>query len=174
MPALRTLARFLGLAFAVLVWIGSECGDDGPTGIEQDAEFQSTLTGPAERPEPVTTDARGRAFFDSDGDGVRFLIEVEDIQSVTLAHVHFGQIDVAGPIVVELFNASETPVSFEERETLAEGTFTAADIQAVEGIATLDDLLEAMQRGNTYVNVHTTGNPEGEIRGQINFAFPPD
>ncbi len=32
---------------------------------------------------------------------------------------------------------------------------------------TINDLLDEMQRGNTYVNVHTVANPGGEIRGQI-------
>jgi hypothetical protein len=32
---------------------------------------------------------------------------------------------------------------------------------------TLDDLLEQMRAGNTYVNVHTKAHPGGEIRGQI-------
>jgi hypothetical protein len=32
---------------------------------------------------------------------------------------------------------------------------------------TLDDLAAAMDSGDTYVNVHTAENPDGEIRGQI-------
>jgi hypothetical protein len=31
----------------------------------------------------------------------------------------------------------------------------------------LSDLLAAMQAGNTYVNVHTSQFPAGEVRGQI-------
>jgi hypothetical protein len=36
----------------------------------------------------------------------------------------------------------------------------------------LEDLLEAMRSGNTYVNVHTSQYPGGEIRGQIRPAGP--
>jgi hypothetical protein len=32
---------------------------------------------------------------------------------------------------------------------------------------TLEDLVAAMDSGQTYVNIHTTQNPDGEIRGQI-------
>jgi hypothetical protein len=131
------------------------------------ADFEASLTGAAERPDPVTTDATGAAFFDVEGTTVSFRVDVEDIQNVTLAHIHVGATDVAGPIVVELFNASGNPVSFTTRGVLAEATFTEADIDADSGITTLDALLAAMAAGTTYVNVHTTANPGGEIRGQI-------
>jgi hypothetical protein len=32
---------------------------------------------------------------------------------------------------------------------------------------TLEDLVAAMDSGETYVNVHTAEHPDGEIRGQI-------
>jgi hypothetical protein len=153
------LASFLALA--------SDCDDDDLTGIVDDAEWDATLTGTAERPDPVTTVATGVALFDFDGATVRYQIEVEDIDDVTLAHIHAGDATVAGPIVVELFNADGNPVSFGDRDELVEGTFTAADLQAAGGITTLEALMEAMGDGLTYVNVHTSTNPSGEIRGQI-------
>jgi hypothetical protein len=35
------------------------------------------------------------------------------------------------------------------------------------GINTFDDVVQAIVGGGAYVNVHTTTNPGGEIRGQI-------
>ena len=32
---------------------------------------------------------------------------------------------------------------------------------------TINDLVSAMQSGNTYVNVNTEEHPNGELRGQI-------
>jgi hypothetical protein len=32
---------------------------------------------------------------------------------------------------------------------------------------TLEDLVAAMDSGETYVNVHTAEHPDGEIRGQV-------
>jgi hypothetical protein len=161
-----TVPFLLTVAMASILSLGSDCDDD-ITGIIQGAEFAADLTGAAERPDPVTTDATGDAFFDIEGQTIRYLIEVEDIDDVTLAHIHNGDDDTAGPIVVELFNAGGTPVSFTDRDELIEGSFTAADLQAGGGITTIDALIDAMEAGTVYVNVHTTDNPNGEIRGQI-------
>jgi hypothetical protein len=157
----------LVVALAAALSLGSDCDDD-PTGIVEDAEFLADpLTGAAERPDPVTTTATGAAFFDVDGSTVRFRVEVEDIENVTLAHIHNGGVDIAGPIVVELFNAAGTPRTFTARGVLVESTFTEADFEAAGGITTLDALIDAMEAGTVYVNVHTSDNPAGEIRGQI-------
>ena len=47
-----------------------------------------------------------------------------------------------------------------------QGTFDFSNINLASGI-TWSLLLDPMRHGNTYVNVHTTGNPAGELRGQI-------
>lgn len=161
-----TVPRVLAIALTVLA-LAQGCDDDDLTGIIDIAEFTADLTGAAERPDPVSTDATGDAFFDVDGATIRYLIVVEDIDDVTLAHIHNGDDDTAGPIVVELFNAGGDPVSFTDRDDLVEGSFTAADLEAGGGITTIDALIDAMEAGTVYVNVHTTDNPGGEIRGQI-------
>ena len=38
---------------------------------------------------------------------------------------------------------------------------------AAIGINTIDDVIQAVANGNAYVNIHTTTNPGGEIRGQL-------
>lgn len=50
---------------------------------------------------------------------------------------------------------------------LVEGTATADDLVGPLAGSTLDDLIEEINNGNTYVNVHTVQNRPGEIRGQI-------
>jgi hypothetical protein len=44
------------------------------------------------------------------------------------------------------------------------GVFTA---RPAIGINTIDDAIQAILGGNAYVNVHTSQNPGGEIRGQL-------
>jgi hypothetical protein len=38
---------------------------------------------------------------------------------------------------------------------------------AAIGINTIDDVVQAVLNGNAYVNIHSTTNPGGEIRGQL-------
>lgn len=63
--------------------------------------------------------------------------------------------------------AAGTPVSFTDRGTLEEGTFVAGDIDPASGVATMEELIEAMEAGNAYVNVHTTKPRVGRtLRGR--------
>lgn len=168
MRALPSFHHILLLALVAALTVVAACDDDDdPTGPGIGSEFEATLTGAAERPDPITTGATGSATFEVGENSVQFEVEVEDIEDVTMAHIHAGGTEIAGPIVVELFNAGGNPESFTDRATLAQGTFTEADLQVGGGLVTLEALVAAMEAGNTYVNVHTTANPTGEIRGQI-------
>jgi hypothetical protein len=168
MRTVSTMTRFLAIALIATLTMAGECDDDDdPTGPGLGGEFDATLTGAAERPDPVTTDASGSATVDVDEDGGTFEVEVEYITDVTLAHIHIGDANTAGPIAVELFNAGGNPVDFTDRATLATGTCDETDINPASGVDTMEELIEALENGNAYVNVHTSANPAGEIRGQL-------
>jgi hypothetical protein len=128
--------------------------------------FIAKLRGRFEVP-PVETDARGMAHFrlSSDGSRVYFKLFLEDIEEVTMAHIHLGAKGENGPVVVTLFGTLETPISI-ERAVLT-GVITRRNLEGpLEGCA-LEALIQEMKEGNTYVNVHTFEFPDGEIRGQI-------
>lgn len=168
MRTASTFSRLLAVALVAALTMAGNCDDDDdPTGPGIGGEFSATLTGAAERPDPVTTDATGSATVDVDENGGTFEVEVEDITDVTLAHIHIGDANTAGPIAVELFNAGGTPVSFTDRATLATGTFDETDINPASGVSTMEELIEALEAGDAYVNVHTVANGPGEIRGQL-------
>jgi Cu/Zn superoxide dismutase len=128
----------------------------------QEQKFETELSGAAERPEPVATDGVGDAKFESDGASVDFELKWDDLTSPAFAaHIHCGGPQEAGPVGVTLF-AGEMGTEGEVK-----GTFTAPDPGNGCGWEDLADVLEAMASGDTYVNVHTTDHPGGEIRGQI-------
>lgn len=97
--------------------------------------------------------------------------------SVTQAHIHVGQANVAGGIVIFLCtnltppqNVPVPPPCPASPGTVT-GTRTAADVlaQTTQGVSAgeLAAVLTAIRDGVAYANVHTTVSPAGEIRGQI-------
>jgi hypothetical protein len=128
----------------------------------QEQKFEAELSGAAERPTPVETEGVGDAKFESDGASVAFELKWNDLTSpATAAHIHCGGPEVAGPVGVTLFSSAM------DTEGEVKGTFSAPDPGNRCGWEDLRDVLEAMDSGDTYVNVHTTKHPGGEIRGQI-------
>jgi CHRD domain len=54
---------------------------------------------------------------------------------------------------------------------LSKGTITASDLKDPLSGNQLSALVNLIRRGNAYVNVHTTQNPKGEIRGRITIGI---
>jgi len=132
--------------------------------------FRAHLNGRNEVPE-VNTNGQGQAIFklSNDGSSIHYKLIASNIDDILMAHIHVGPADENGPIVVWLYPSSPPPQKIEGRfqGVLAEGTITADDLMGPLEGHSLDDLLNAMNAGNTYVNLHTSQKPSGEIRGQI-------
>ena len=98
-----------------------------------------------------------------DADG-QLIIDVFNMPSGTNnAHFHVGGPGLAGPTVVNvafLANASN-----DYRLT---GSATAANLLVrADQHPFMDDFLQSLVGGQTYLNIHTTNFPGGEIRGQV-------
>ncbi|MCC6454605.1 MAG: CHRD domain-containing protein [Caldilineaceae bacterium] len=133
--------------------------------------FRTQLSGGEEVP-AVVTNAHGKVQFKltDDGSALQFRLVVANIVDVTAAHIHLAPAGVNGGIVVWLYPLNGPPgvlIPGPSNGVLAEGTITAANLTGDLTGATLDDLIAAIVSGNTYVNVHTSANPGGEIRGQL-------
>src|ERR671911_106511 len=109
------------------------------------------------------TPATGVAKFKLRDEGLTFKVNVANIDNVVASHIHCGSVGVNGPVGVTLFGGGPVDVN----GTLAEGVITAPDPGNECGWADLDAVVAALESGDTYVNVHTTAHPGGEIRGQI-------
>jgi hypothetical protein len=130
------------------------------------AGFTVELSGNEEVP-PVQTDAKGSAELTAPHfDNIGYSVNVSNIDKVTMAHIHSGKIGENGPIVVTLFK-TETPSTEPINGNLVSGNITNANLEGPMAGKTLMDLTKSMELGETYVNVHTEENPNGEIRGQI-------
>lgn len=132
--------------------------------------FTAHLSGAEEVP-AVETLATGQAVFqvERDGTALRYRLIVANVEDVLQAHIHLAPAGQNGGVVAFLYPPGPPPQLIPERTdgVLQTGTITADDLRGGLAGASLDDLLEEIRSGDAYVNVHTTANPGGEIRGQI-------
>ena len=119
----------------------------------------------------IDTKAKGEAVFHESKDGMKieFLLVVENIQNITMAHIHIDTGVIVGPIVVWLYPRQPPLMLIPGRfdGVLSKGTITAGDLTGPLSGKSVGDLVALMQKGETYVVVHTSQNPPGEIRGFI-------
>jgi hypothetical protein len=149
--------------------------------VYADASFsklRGLLVGTQEVPVVMTS---GHGTFDAtiskDETSISYELTYSDMQStVTQAHIHIGQPNVNGGIVVWLCgnNPPTSPPAGTQTcppSGTITGTITAANVNGppAQGVTSgeIDQLIEAIRDGNTYVNVHTVVSPNGEIRSQI-------
>ena len=89
--------------------------------------------------------------------------------TVTASHIHVGQKDVSGGVSAFLCGGGSKPAC--PQSGSISGTIVAADVIGPSGqgvsAGEFDELAAAMRAGVTYVNVHSSAFPAGEIRGQI-------
>jgi hypothetical protein len=130
----------------------------------------------------VSTAASGRfgSRVAAEGDAVVYRLTYTGLQGeITQAHIHLGQRHVNGGVVAWLCAnsafVSDAPAGTPEcsgTEGVVEGSIGSQSIVAVPGQGIdpgeFEEVLRAALAGATYVNVHTTSFPSGEIRGQIN------
>ncbi|HEX7097979.1 MAG TPA: CHRD domain-containing protein [Acidimicrobiia bacterium] len=128
--------------------------------------FDARLTGDEEVP-AVTTNGSGYVAVEisEDGDSIDYRLYVSGLDDVIMAHIHVGAPGENGPPVVFLFGPVDPGVASDG--LLAEGTITEADLLPMTGVDTMAQLVESIRTGGAYVNVHTTTNPGGEMRGQL-------
>jgi hypothetical protein len=142
------------------------------------AKFSERLSGYEEVPALSTPgDGTFRARVDRKAQEIQYKLTFGDLESdVTQAHIHFENATNNGNIVVFLCsNLGNGPVGTQACPASGgtiTGTIRPADVTdgaADQGIAAgeFDELVRAMKAGATYVNVHSTGYPTGEIRGQL-------
>jgi hypothetical protein len=126
--------------------------------------------------EVPANDSQGQAqaifHLSDDGTELAFKLNVTNIEGVTQSHIHCGTPGVNGPVVVFLYGFN--PAGVDPHGTINEGVITQANViprpasaACPGGVSTLADVIEKMNSGGAYVNVHTIALPPGEIRGDI-------
>lgn len=123
----------------------------------QSASYSATLSGDNVVP-PVTTTGSGSFTATYDGATISYTLNAS-APEILQAHIHLGAPGENGGVAAFLFG----PVDPGQDSVSVSGTIGAADVT----MGDLASLVDAMNNNGAYVNVHTTANPAGEIRGPI-------
>ncbi|WP_312114921.1 CHRD domain-containing protein [Brevibacillus reuszeri] len=128
--------------------------------------FQALLRGSEEAP-PVTTNATGNIHFrlSEDGQLLEYRLVVNQLRKLTQAHILMGAKGANGLVLVTLFGPVSHGISV--NRGVVTGAITQHDLVGPLLGRTFAELVRLMNDGMTYVDAHTTQNPNGEIRGQI-------
>jgi hypothetical protein len=142
----------------------------------------TTYTAPLSAAQEVPANpslARGQAIFklSSDASELEYRLIVANIENVVASHIHLGSAGENGPVVAFLFGPA-APGGGKTSGVIATGTITAADLVGPLAGQPLSALVDFIESGDAYVNVHTNDGvapvlnepgdlPGGEIRGQI-------
>jgi hypothetical protein len=157
-------ARIVGLVFVVglaAVGIAAAASDHWKTHATGDDEVPANAS---------LAQAQANFKLSDDGSSLSYRLNVANIENVTQAHIHVvGATSPNGPIVAWLYPSAPPLQLIPGRSsgTLGEGTIVAANLMGPLAGQPLSALVDAINAGNAYVNVHTSQFPPGEIRGNL-------
>jgi len=131
---------------------------------------RATLTGYEETPKTLSSAGSGMFTAKIGATMIEYELSYEGLVDAFASHIHLGRPATSGGIVAFLCGGGGKPACPLSAGTVT-GTIEPTDVRAVsdQGIAAgeFDELVRAILNGATYVNVHTTAFPGGEIRGHI-------
>ncbi len=127
---------------------------------------------------PILTNGSGSFSAVVRGDTLTYRLSFSNLTTpVTQAHIHFAQRGVNGGIFIFLCGSAATPGPAGTPACPANGGTVTGTVGAAQVLGPTPDqglaagdfagALRIIRSGDSYVNVHTTRFPAGEIRGQV-------
>ncbi|HEY2432005.1 MAG TPA: CHRD domain-containing protein [Vicinamibacterales bacterium] len=164
----------LAIAVSVLAIGTAGCGSSSTSPSASTIKVFTVQLSPALETPPITNaenTGHGTAVITihTDTNTVDFSISMAGFPTtanVILAHIHPGAVGVPGPALIGVTGLSaSTPLPL----STGSGTYTANAVTAatngVTAATNIQNILAAPQ--NFYFNVHTSANPGGVMRGQL-------
>lgn len=135
--------------------------------------FRAVLVGTEETPAIFTAGTgRLKARIVDNDTRIEFTLTYANLTAPPLvAHVHFGQRNVAGGVSFFFCGGGGKPSCPSSNSGTITGTVVAADVvgPVAQGIEAGDlaAIIQMIRAGFSYANIHTPLHPAGEIRGQL-------
>ncbi|MBU2018163.1 MAG: CHRD domain-containing protein [Bacteroidetes bacterium] len=129
----------------------------GQVKLEQDFGYRTLLNGLKEVP-PVLTNATGLGLFNLSLNKKKMYIWIvaNELSGPMMgAHLHIGASTATGPVAYDLTSNINGNTIIDTIDVTTEPGFLAS-----------------LEAGDVYINLHTTANPNGEIRGQLEYLSP--
>src|SRR5437870_11056163 len=154
--------RMVGLALLAMALVTAAFAvtvaraDDGAG-----TQWNAVLAGINERPTPRDTHARGVAVFElsADGESMHYKVIAANINNVIMAHIHLGDANTAGPVIVWLYPIGGPPPAAPGggrfHGVLAPGGFAAAEVVGSLGGRPMRALVGEMDGGARPGNIPT-------------------
>lgn len=155
----RTVGVAAGIVgAAIFAVVAASCGSS----TSPRAKTYIATMSPANELPPKTTTGTGITTFVDNGSEINWTMSLTGMTGVFASHIHLGSATVSGPVIFNLFipNGTNTATL---NGVVGSGTITNANNVTIS----LDSLRVLFNNGTAYVNVHTTANGAGEIRGQV-------
>lgn len=124
----------------------------GQLNLETDMGFYASLD-TAQQNHAVTTNAYGSAYFDVsiDRSTLTYYVATQDLSGdITAAHLHEGAVGQTGGVLANL-----------------SAGINGKQLEGTLDISSNSSLVTKILNGQVYINIHTTANANGEIRGQV-------
>lgn len=126
--------------------------------VDDKVHVKARLSGDAVLPGPGDPNGSGTFRGTIEGDTLCYRLKVKRVDGVTDAHIHFGDAETVGPIVVELEPGRHCITAVPDDEDTEE-TLSQSELAAIQA-----------DPSSYYVDVHSEEFPEGAIRGQLRFG----
>jgi len=178
MNTTRRRLAITALAVAALIVAAATLSSTTASADKRSGTFSARLSGYQEAPTSLSTEGSGfiRVKIDERNETLRYTLRYDDLEgAVTQAHIHFGAVALTGGISVWL--CANPPITAPAgtptcpASGTVSGTLDAADVvgPAAAGIeaGAFDELIDAIEAGTAYANVHSSLYQPGEIRGQL-------
>lgn len=127
-------------------------------------KFRAKLDADNEVP-PVNSTAEGVATFKLKDDAIKSKINITGVTDISGAQIFMGKIGQNADPIVDLLKTGEKIES--PGGVGIKGNFTSSDLQGSMQGKDLSELQSAMSANQTFVNIMTSENPDGELAGHI-------
>lgn len=136
------------------------------SGVVFAKRYTADLSGNNETP-PVSTPASGKVVIRTGANDttIKYKLNITGLSDATGAHIHLGQAGQKGDVVADLLKDSKKNPT--KMGLAIRGNVTDSELVGPLQGKTLKDLINEMNSGNAYVNLHDAQHPDGVIRGQI-------